>query len=307
MAWWVAWATAWRMPDAAPMTQSSRVWLTISMMAATPRPSSPTRVAHAPSSSISLDAFDRLPSLSLSRWMGMPLRVAVGRPARHGEARETARRLGQDQEEVAHRRRAEPLVPGQAVGAARSPAPPAGWPGGVGPDIAAPLLLGHRHAGQGTGLCGGRPGRRVVDARGEQGFPPLDQPRRRPQGREHGVGHGDRAPVPGVDLAPAGRSRRPGPRGPRRRGPATAPRADPARPRWPSAGGSSGGSATSSMRWPYRSWVCSSGGFRLASKPHSITSSDPARVPRPQRRSSAHPAPSRRSASTRAASWLKVS
>ena len=35
-------ATAWRMPAAAPITQSSRVWVTISMIVRTPRPSSPT-------------------------------------------------------------------------------------------------------------------------------------------------------------------------------------------------------------------------------------------------------------------------
>ena len=40
-----------------------------------PRPSSPTRTAQAPSSSISDDALERLPSLSLRRWMRMSLRV----------------------------------------------------------------------------------------------------------------------------------------------------------------------------------------------------------------------------------------
>ena len=38
------------------------------MMIGTPRPSSPTRRAHAPSNSTSLEAFERLPSLSFSRW-----------------------------------------------------------------------------------------------------------------------------------------------------------------------------------------------------------------------------------------------
>jgi len=37
-----------------------------------PRPSSPTRCARAPVSSISADAFDRSPSLSFSRWMRKP-------------------------------------------------------------------------------------------------------------------------------------------------------------------------------------------------------------------------------------------
>jgi hypothetical protein len=47
------------MPPAAPITQSRRVWLTIWMIVGTPRPGSPTMRAHAPRSSISLDAFER--------------------------------------------------------------------------------------------------------------------------------------------------------------------------------------------------------------------------------------------------------
>ena len=61
------------------MTQSRRVWPTISMIVGTPRPGSPTICAHAPCSSISLDAFERLPSLSFSRWMWKALRVPSGR------------------------------------------------------------------------------------------------------------------------------------------------------------------------------------------------------------------------------------
>lgn len=45
------------------------------MMVRTPRPSSPTRRAHVPSNSTSPEAFDRLPSLSLSRWIRNTLRV----------------------------------------------------------------------------------------------------------------------------------------------------------------------------------------------------------------------------------------
>ena len=71
----MAWATAWRIRAAEPTMQSRRVWLTISMMVGTPRPSSPTIVPRARSSSISLDAFERLPSLSFSRWILKALRV----------------------------------------------------------------------------------------------------------------------------------------------------------------------------------------------------------------------------------------
>ena len=61
-----------------PITQSSRVRVTICTIVATPRPSSPTSHAIVPSSSISLEAFERLPSLSFSRWMRNTLRVPSG-------------------------------------------------------------------------------------------------------------------------------------------------------------------------------------------------------------------------------------
>ena len=63
---------------ALPSVQSSRVRLTISMMVATPRPSSPTSHATAPSYSISLEALAWLPSLFFSRWMNIRLRVPSG-------------------------------------------------------------------------------------------------------------------------------------------------------------------------------------------------------------------------------------
>ena len=48
LAWWTARVTPYRMPAAEPITQSSRVRLTISRMVRTPRPSSPTSQAVAP-------------------------------------------------------------------------------------------------------------------------------------------------------------------------------------------------------------------------------------------------------------------
>ena len=74
----VAWATPWRMIDVEPRMQSSLVWLTISMMVRTPRPSSPINWPETSASSISLDAFDRSPSLSFSRWIRMGFRVPSG-------------------------------------------------------------------------------------------------------------------------------------------------------------------------------------------------------------------------------------
>ena len=63
---------------ALPSVQSSRVRLTISMMVGTPRPSSPTSQATAPSYSISLEALAWLPSLSLSRCTNIRLRAPSG-------------------------------------------------------------------------------------------------------------------------------------------------------------------------------------------------------------------------------------
>ena len=87
------------------------------MIVATPAPSSPRSVPHAPSSSISLDALERLPSLSLSRSMRMALRVPSGRQRGTAKQDSPAGGLGEHQEQVAHRRRAEPLVPGEDVAA----------------------------------------------------------------------------------------------------------------------------------------------------------------------------------------------
>ena len=105
-------------PSAAePSTQSSRVVLTISMIAGTPRPGSPTSQPVVPSNSTSLEALDRSPSLSLSRCSAEHVARAVGQHARDEEAGDALVELGQHQEQVAHRRGGEPLVPGQRVAA----------------------------------------------------------------------------------------------------------------------------------------------------------------------------------------------
>ena len=59
--------------------QSRRVWPTISMIVGTPRPGSPTMRAQAPWYSTSLEALERLPSLSFRRWMRIALREPSGR------------------------------------------------------------------------------------------------------------------------------------------------------------------------------------------------------------------------------------
>ena len=59
------------------------MWLTISRIVRSPRPSSPTSRATAPSSAISADAFERLPSLSFSRSIRKP---GCGRSSRKHES-----------------------------------------------------------------------------------------------------------------------------------------------------------------------------------------------------------------------------
>ena len=68
----MAWTVPTRIPDADPIRQSSRVWLTIRMMVCTPRPSSPTRRPVTPRNSTSDEGSERVPSLSLSRWTWKP-------------------------------------------------------------------------------------------------------------------------------------------------------------------------------------------------------------------------------------------
>src|SRR5215831_1885018 len=67
------------MSPALPIAQSSRVCWTISMITGTPRPSSPRSHAVAPSNSTSLDALERLPSLSLRRCRRTALRAPSSR------------------------------------------------------------------------------------------------------------------------------------------------------------------------------------------------------------------------------------
>src|SRR4051794_20826063 len=68
-----------------------------------------------------------------------------------------------------------------------------------------------------------------------------------------------------------------------------------------------GWNSTSSMRWPYLSWVRSSGSLRLASSPHRRTSSEPASRPMRCRSSTCQAAPSRSRPASRtgsaATSW----
>ena len=125
------------------------------------------------------------------------------------EAGQAARPLGQHEEQVAHRRRVEPLVPGEQVRAVarRRRGLRAGGPGA---HVRAALLLGHGHAGQQPGLGLRRAQARIVGAGGEQRLEPAGQLRRVPQRGHRRVRHRHRAAVPGLGLAPHVELRRAG-------------------------------------------------------------------------------------------------
>ena len=122
---------------------------------------------------------------------------AVGAPARHQEAGQARRRLRQGQEAVGHRRRAEPLVAGQLVGAVAERARLRG----VGAHVGAALLLGHRHADQHARLVGGGPGPRIVGGRQDLRAARCSASAGRiAQRRGGGEGHGERAADAAFDL-----------------------------------------------------------------------------------------------------------
>ena len=124
---------------------------------------------------------------------------AVGQHARQREAGDAFVGLREDEEEVAHRGAAEPLVAGDL--------PPAVVAGqrarGVGAHVRAALLLGHRHAAQGAGLLGGGPQLGVVGRRGQPRHPLGGDVGLRAQRRDRGEGHRDRAAEARLGLARA--------------------------------------------------------------------------------------------------------
>ncbi len=287
-AWWTAWTTPQRIEAAEPSRQSSRVWLTMRMIVATPRPSSPISRPRTPWNSTSLDGQRAGAELVLQA-----LDAEAGVAALEQEAGEAAGRLGEGQEDVAGRVGAEPLVAGELVGAVALRL----GAGGVGAHVGAALLLGHRHAGEGAvGVA--RPGEARLPLGGELGA--------LAQGRDRGVGHRDRAHDARADLAPdeeqrgadhvgAGLGIAPGQRvhlALDRLAQAPVPATGRARPR--RCGCRSGrGCAGSARCAPTRSECSSASGL-------------PASWPVSRRRSMPQPPPSRSSASLRARSASKT-
>ncbi len=168
------------------------------------RPTGPTRR----SSSISLEAFDRSPSLSFSRWMRMGLRVPSGCQRGTRKQLRPPGAWANMRKRVRHGRRAEPLVAGEEVGAVRA-ADRLG-PGGVGPHVGPALLLGEGHAAGDPGL--GRSGSvgRVVGGRADHRLPHPGHLGLMAERRHHRVGHRHRADVPGIHLVPGDHLGRPG-------------------------------------------------------------------------------------------------
>ena len=123
-----------------------------------------------------------------------PLELEAG-AALDDEARQPARRLREDEEDVAHRVRAEPLVAGELV-------PPVACglgARGAGAHVGAALLLRHRHPAQRAALVVGQRQARLP-LRGQLGI--------RAQGGDGGVGHRDRAHHAGVGVGPQQLERR---------------------------------------------------------------------------------------------------
>lgn len=115
--------------------------------------------------------------------------------ARHQETAQSIVGLRQHQKGVAHRRRHEPFMPGDAIGAAV-----ALRPGHVGANVGAALLLGHAHAERHAALGPPRRKRRIVGARSQYRHHPGQQIRLLRQCRDRGARHRDRTEVPGLDL-----------------------------------------------------------------------------------------------------------
>ena len=264
-AWWIASTTPGRIPAALPSAQSSRVWLTISMIVRTPAPSSPTSRAQAPSNSTSLDAFERLPSLSLSRRRRKLLRSPSGVQRgnrKHERPRSAWARIRKASHIGIEKNHLWPVIAYSPPGPAAVQRP---GDGGVGAHVGAALLLGHPHAGERAGLLGGRHVARVVARRRGCAAPT----RRRARAAGGAPGPPSRSPRAGSRSRPRPRSCR----GTRRR----ARRARPGRgsrqgSEWswcstarPSSSCHAGWNSTSLMRFPKRSWVFSFGGFSFAS------------------------------------------
>ena len=191
-----------------------------------------------------------------------PVASAVGQHPRHHEAGQggsSGRGLRQHQEQVVHGRRGEPLVPVQ--GCTGRPRPSARLGSGWRRTSEPPCFSVMPMPASGARLRRRCAHARVVGPRGQQRRPLPGDRVVGAQRRHSGVGHRDRATVTRLGLRPREEPGRPTQVGVGVAGPAapTAPPAARGRPRAPSASARTGGTATSSIRLPHRSYVVSSG------------------------------------------------
>ncbi len=119
--------------------------------------------------------------------------AAVGQQPRQQEAAQPAGGLREHQVRIAHRRRHEPLVPGDAVALAPVVAAVTLGARAVAAHVRAALLLGHAHAERDRALVGQRQEARVVVARDDARQPGRGQRRVGAQRRRDRVGHRHRA------------------------------------------------------------------------------------------------------------------
>ena len=137
---------------------------------------------------------------------------AVGQDSGEEEARESLSastfRLSEDEERVGHRCRAEPLVTGQQVLRARAARTDRPGDGGVGTDVGAALLLGHRHAEDRRGFVCGQA--RRIAARQRLWNPLGGDVGLQFQRGDDRVGHRHRASVARLDLPEEHKDRRAG-------------------------------------------------------------------------------------------------
>ncbi|MDE1164532.1 MAG: hypothetical protein PW845_03925 [Pseudomonas sp.] len=146
--------------------------------------------------STSAEAFERLPILSFKPLEMQAVGRAVLEQPRHQEAAEAVAGLGEHDEGIAHRRRQEPFVAGEAVDALAD----ALGGGRVGAHIGAALFFGHAHADGDGGFLHGRLVGRIIFARQDFWRPVLLDGRRGHHRGNGGAGHRQRAEMAAFEL-----------------------------------------------------------------------------------------------------------
>ena len=170
------------------------------MIVGTPRPSWPTIQPSAPRKLRLARRVGDIAHLALEPDDLQRVLRPVWPPAGNEKTREAARRLGQHEKRVAHRRRDEELVADEFVSLARALDTHWNRPRGIGAHVRAALLLGHRHADRHALLLIGGDVARIVDAGLNLRQPLRGEVSLQFETGRRGEGHGDRTAVAGLDL-----------------------------------------------------------------------------------------------------------